>query len=121
MNLVTDVTELLSVELGPGRSGLVGQIGFAIYENDGVTIKENRTTASVFEMATALGTYGVRKTFSSSNYATTWTGFLVWDTGESDATKRTVVTQKISTRRTTIAAVADGGGGGSSSASWVHD
>jgi len=113
VNLQVDTPELLSVEFGPGRTGSAVTIGYTILNDDG-TIKEVRTTTGIYEIASGSGAYAVKRTFASSSYPSDWVGHVAWDTGEADASQKTVIFQKISFRRVSVGVVVGGDSGGAS-------
>lgn len=61
------------VNYGAANTGLVGTVGFTIYDEAGA-VAQARTTAGVFELGSS-GTYGVNLT-----KVKTW-AFIVWDRG----------------------------------------
>lgn len=69
------MTRTETVSFGSRRSGL-STVGYTLVNTDGST-KQARTTSGVVEVSSGSGVYGASITFDDS-----WTGFIVWDTGE---------------------------------------
>lgn len=63
------------VQFGPGQTGLVGTVGYALFNSDG-TPNGARTTAGITERPAGSGTYAALVTFPSG-----FLGELRWDTG----------------------------------------
>lgn len=125
MNLQVDTPELLSVELGPGRTGISSVLGYTILNDDG-TVKEVRSSTGIYEISSGSGAYAVKRTFASSSYPSDWIGHVKWDTGEADASMLTVIFQKISFRRVSVGVVVGGdsgggAGGGGGTITYIHD
>jgi hypothetical protein len=62
-----------TANLGSGKSGKVGSVGYTIYNSDGTEI-QSRTTSGVYELATSSGLYGVNISVTNA-----FSGSIVWD------------------------------------------
>ena len=80
-------TRYSSVDFGSAKGGL-STVGFVLYDFDGTT-KAARSTANVTELGSSTGIYA-----SSFSVEDTWSGLIVWDTGE--ATPKYAVDEKFS-------------------------
>src|SRR5262245_56753315 len=68
-------TRLMLAQLGVGQAGLVGTVGYALYNADG-SLNTPRTTAGVTERPAGSGTYAAAVAFADG-----FAGEVRWDTG----------------------------------------
>ena len=54
-----------TANLGAGKAGKVGSVGYTLYDSDGAE-EQSRTTSGIYEMTAGSGLYGVNVSVSNA-------------------------------------------------------